>query len=99
MVFGLANAANTVSEPETWMVCLLGVTVVFAGLICIIAIVALMNALTTLKVAKVHAAGLPRQNYITPMAASARTLSTLGITHGIRMQKAYGNSIRKTTSW
>ena len=38
MVLGLANAANTVSEPETWMVCLLGVTVVFAGLICIIAI-------------------------------------------------------------
>ena len=52
MVFGLENIAQTVNEPETWMVCLLGIAVVFVGLICIIAIVALMNALTTLKVAK-----------------------------------------------
>ena len=47
-----AALAATAQEPELWLVCLLGVSVVFVGLICIIAIVALMNALTTLKLAK-----------------------------------------------
>jgi Na+-transporting methylmalonyl-CoA/oxaloacetate decarboxylase gamma subunit len=77
MVLGLANAANTVSEPETWMVCLLGVTVVFAGLICIIAIVALMNALTTIKVAKSVA---PKESAapaaVAPAAPAANSAAT-----------------------
>ena len=77
MVFGLANAANTVNEPETWMVCLLGVSVVFVGLICIIAIVALMNALTTLKVAK---SVTPKESAapaaVAPAAPAATTAAT-----------------------
>lgn len=39
-------SSTSSSEPAVWFVCLLGVGVVFAGLILLIAIVALMNLIT-----------------------------------------------------
>ncbi|MBR3862993.1 MAG: OadG family protein [Clostridia bacterium] len=39
----LFNIALAAEDPATWLVCLLGVTVVFVGLICIIGILYLMN--------------------------------------------------------
>ena len=58
MGFSTYTALSAVAkqDPELWLVCLLGVGVVFLGLICIIAIVSLMNALTA-KASKAPVAG------------------------------------------
>ena len=42
-MFHLALAAGTAKDMPTWLVCVLGVSVVFVGLICIIGILYLMN--------------------------------------------------------
>ncbi len=41
-----AKAAETATDPSTWFVCILGITVVFLGLIFLICIVSLMNLIT-----------------------------------------------------
>lgn len=41
------SAEAAVAEPELWFICVLGIAVVFVGLVCIILMVLLMNKLTT----------------------------------------------------
>ncbi len=48
--FLLSNSPS--SEPDVWFVCVLGIGVVFAGLLCLVVIVALSNAILSKKTNK-----------------------------------------------
>lgn len=52
----------TTTPPSVWLVCVLGIAVVFVGLICIIGIIMLMNLIMSVIKPK-KASELPQKNY------------------------------------
>ncbi len=73
LLFNAMLAVATPEEPATWFVCLLGVGVVFVGLICIIGILYLMNFLISAMEGK---KAKPANTPATPaVSATAQTAS------------------------
>ena len=70
-MFPLALAAEAAKDAHpTWLICLLGVSVVFVGLICIIGILYLMNFIIGLSEGKKTAsADAPKASTVTPAPA------------------------------